>query len=366
MEKPHIEESRFFKAGLAGSSREIGAVLAREILAHNSEYAEFLKTRPFEPDARYWKDFDELYASCEAACPGIGEEIAGFAGELGVAPEAIAFWNFTALKGANCSHAAILPSASANGHPLVIRSYEWNPWEDDLTLASTAVTGSYRHIGCTGVVFGRMDGMNEEGLSVTMSGGMAAGLPQDWHYKKGLNFWIVIRGLLERCRDITDAKSFLLEHLPTGNHMFILADSSGKALLVEMQGGDLGFREALDGLLVETNHYTTAPLSSRNRLDFIMNLSKPRLDFLERKLGEARGAIDRESLQNLMAGRVPEGCFGPWYKGGFGTLWQSVYDLEDRRCWFCLGSPGQNPWQEVRFDLAPGFTREKVFFAMEE
>lgn len=366
MSVPVIEESRFCKAGLAGTSRKIGALIARELKTHSPGYLDFIKSKSFIPDGTSWKDFDELFKACDAACPGIGEEIAGFADELGVSCDAIAFWNFTALKGANCSHAAVLPSASTAGHPLVMRSYEWNPWEDDLTLAVTAVEGAYRHIGCTSLVFGRMDGMNDEGLAVTMSGGMAAGLPQDWRYKKGLNFWLVIRGLLERCRDVPEAKDFLQEHLPTGNHMFILADASGRALLVEMQGGEAAFREPKDGLLVETNHYTTAALAARNRLPFIMDMSVPRLAFLEKELAARCGKIDRESLQALMAGRVPEGCFGPWYKGGFGTLWQSVYDLEERRSWFCLGSPGHNTWQEAGFEASPGFELQRVIFAMEE
>lgn len=359
------ETGRFIKAGLRGTSRAIGKLLGNDLVKRNPGYADFLKNGPFKADEKHWKDLDELMAACDAACPGLPDELAGFAEALGARLEDIAFWNFTALKGANCSHAALLPETTADGHCLVMRSYEWNHREDDLTLASTAVEGAYRHLGFSCLLFGRLDGMNEHGLSVTMSGGMAAGLPKDWRYKKGLNFWVVIRGLLERCRDVYEAKTFLLDQLPTGNHLFILADASGKALLVEMQGGAYAFKECANGFVAATNHYMTPALSGRNRLAFIMDKSAPRLDYLERRLAAMKGSLNPTVLQDLMAGRIPNGCFGPWYNEGFGTLWQSVFDLSAAKAWYCLGSPGFNPWREADFSIEDGLREESVIFAIE-
>ncbi|MGZ7290985.1 hypothetical protein ACXWQP_09405, partial [Streptococcus pyogenes] len=47
-------------------------------------------------------------------CPGLNEELSGFAGELNVPLESVIYYAMTYLK-PNCSHLALLPSKSSNG-----------------------------------------------------------------------------------------------------------------------------------------------------------------------------------------------------------------------------------------------------------
>ena len=134
---------------------------------------------------------------------------------LGVPIEKIMFYDMSHLVQANCSHMVVLPPLTLDGHLLVGRSYEWKPEEEDLRLCTTQVQGRARHIGFSLLLFGRMEGMNEHGLSLTMSGGMAAGLPHEWTKRTGLNFWVVQRGILENCRDLGDALEMLRACPPT-------------------------------------------------------------------------------------------------------------------------------------------------------
>jgi predicted choloylglycine hydrolase len=363
MDEYVIEKAPFGFGRISGSAREMGMKLGRWLKEARPAMAAFYAQERFIPASRGFKDFAELEAACERACPGIVEEIGGFADSLGIDPERVAFWSFSALKGANCSHAAISPGASATGTALAMRSYEWKPEEDDLLLLVTRKKGAYAHLGCSCILFGRMDGMNEKGLSVTMSGGMAAGLPPEWNYKTGLNFWVVIRGMLERCASVREGLEFLRGNLPTGNHSLILADASGEALLAEMSGGQLATKDrGSDPFIASVNHFRLEPLALKNKHDFILAGSVPRLAFIEKTLAQAKPRVSSGDLKKLLAGEAPMGCFGPWYSQGFGTLWASIFDLGKKRAEYCFGAPGFGAWEEFGLEGRDGFeTREAVF-----
>ena len=54
-------------------------------------------------------------------CPGLNEELAGFADALGCAPEQVLYYGMTWLT-PRCSHLALLPSMTASGHPMTARN----------------------------------------------------------------------------------------------------------------------------------------------------------------------------------------------------------------------------------------------------
>ena len=54
-----------------------------------------------------------------------------------------------------CSHLALLPSKSSNGHPLIARNYEFNDELEDFQLIKTSVEGKYTHMGTSVLSFGR-------------------------------------------------------------------------------------------------------------------------------------------------------------------------------------------------------------------
>jgi predicted choloylglycine hydrolase len=360
MENGQELHGRFKVMALEGDSRGIGRQMARFALSANPESATALraKTGPV-PDA-ILRSFDE-------ACPGVVEEQEGFAEGLGIPRGETAFLACSALKGANCSQAAVRPRAASSGHCLVMRSYEWRPDEDDLTLCVTRKAGRYAHLGCSVWGSGRMDGMNERGLSVTMSGGMAAGLPNEWHYRDGLNFWVVIRGMLENCADAREALDFLSAHVSAGNHIFILADPSGAMVLAEIGHGKLYARPAAEGedFLVATNHFVQAEPAALNKIDFIMKGSPLRKSNLEAALREAGHSVDEELLAKLLTAKVPLGCFGPWYSQGFGTLWASIFDLEARKATYWFGAPRANPPRVFGMDEAKGLREYDAIFPEE-
>jgi len=74
-------------------------------------------------------------------------------------------------RGFWCSH-----MSSTLHHPdrrvYVGRSYELNPAEEDLCLVTTRIEGKAMHVGFSTLFIGRLDGINDYGVVVTMSAGV--------------------------------------------------------------------------------------------------------------------------------------------------------------------------------------------------
>lgn len=347
-----IQTGTFNHLVLRGSSHEVGAQLVHA-LEKTPAYLNFFRSGQADARRLGYANFAALEESFERACPGVVDEVHGFAAAAGVRPEQVIFYQMSSLVKSNCSQMAALPAITADGHVLVGRSYEWNPREDDLCLMTTSVTGRARHLGFSCLLLGRMDGFNEHGLSVTMSGGMAAGLPPEWTHCTGPQFWVVMRGLLENCATVGEALERLRENVPASNTNILLADRAGGAALAEMARGEIevleipaGGREAL---LVSTNHYVLAGMAGLNRHEFILRNSVPRRAAITAALQGEAPRVTRETLRTILGREVPGGCFGPYYNEGFGTLWSEIFDLTELEAEVCFGAPGFNPWR--RFDL---------------
>ena len=343
-----IREGIFQHITLEGTSYEIGRRQAEILQATHPDFLNFFTSGEVHPEKYGFASFKQLQDEYEAACPGINAEIQGFADSLGVPAERIVFYDVSHLVQTNCSHMVILPPLTRDGHLLVGRSYEWKPEEEDLRLCTTQVRGKARHIGFSCLLFGRMDGMNEHGLSLTFSGGMAAGEPHEWHKKTGLNFWVVQRGILDNCRDVKDALEMLRAHPPASNANMLLAERSEKAALVEICAGEIQVKEvdhsAEAPYLVSTNHFTLPGMVERNHHQYILDYSLPRAEAIRAHIERDRPDVTRETLREVMSKEDPHGCLGHYYSSGFGTLWSMIFDLTIGEVEICFGAPGYNPW----------------------
>lgn len=351
-----IRKGVFQHITLEGTNYEIGRLQGEILQATNEGFLSFFTSGHVQPEKYGFATLKQLQDEYEAACPGINDEIQGFADGLEVPVEKVVFYDMSHLVQANCSHMAVLPPLTRDGHLLVGRSYEWKPEEEDLRLCTTQVHGRARHIGFSVLLFGRMEGMNEHGLSLTMSGGMAAGLPHEWNAKTGLNHWVIQRGILEGCRDVRDALEMLRACPPTSNVNILLAERSGRAALVEICAGEMRVLEIDTSsdwpCLISTNHYILPGMAERNRHQFILDGSVPRAKAIRSWIERGQHAVTRETLREVLTREVPNGCFGPYYSDGFGTLWSMIFDLTAGEVEICFGAPGYNPWRTFTLEGA--------------
>nr|WP_286172681.1 C45 family peptidase [Acetanaerobacterium sp. MSJ-12] len=293
----------------------------------------------------------------EAAIPGLGEEIAGTSEALGIRPGRLAIFSDRCCQPGRCSQIAALPAITRDGHLYLARSYEYG-FADELCLCVTRAAGSPAQAGFSLLLFGRMDGMNDRGLCVTMS---TCSFLQPAE-GEGLWFPVVLRALLERCATVAEASDLLAQLPLRTNDVFLLADRGGRARVAEMAsvGGahHLSFRDS-ERWLVATNHYQNEEMrpfdNHRGRH------SVRRWKIARRALEEGAGRLDEAALKALLERPMPGGVACPYYQDGLGTLRSMLFDVTAGRLEVCFGAPTGAGWTPVSLQAA----RENRTFSVE-
>lgn len=330
---------------LSGTSYDIGFSLGKMAAA-------IPPLRAFHSSGMHLRKEDTALAQSlfDEWCPGLNDEIHGFADALGIAPTQMTYYAMTYLI-PRCSQIAILPGLSENGHVLIARNYEFHYEMDDLTLVKTHVSGKYAHIGSSVLSLGRDEGFNEHGFGVTMSScGIPVGAPESMRRPqlRGLQFWAVIRALLENCKDVSEALLYLKDMPIAYNINLILADRTGHAALFETLDGRSAHRLVHDTkeYLCATNHVvldalkpfeTVAMSNSINRVKTIQSFI------------DAQVSIGSNDLKALLLTSYPEGLCCHDYKAFFGTTKSMIMDLNDGTIDVCWGGLTENGWQTYGF-----------------
>jgi predicted choloylglycine hydrolase len=340
----------FSHVTLRGSAYEVGKAQG-EAMRQFPQAADFFRSGL---EANKQGDFDSTLKMFDRYCPGINDEIKGFADGLGIPFESVVYYSWTRLRPRHCSHFVALPSLTESGHVLVGRNYDFGEPSDDLRLCTTAVDGCYAHLGFSSVTFGRLDGMNEHGLSVTMSaGGIPVGLLEGLTppIQDGLIFWALIRTLLERCKTVDEALVLCKEIPSCGNPILILADANGNAALVEIYGPTVSVKKidaaSPEQFLLATNHFVLP--ETRSLEPTMMEHSRCRHQVIQSALQQAAPRVNVDGVKKVLSTSYPDGLSCHFYDEFFGTLHSLVFDLNEKKAQICFGSPAVNEWHE--FDL---------------
>lgn len=174
----------------------------------------------------------------------------------------------TLLK-AGCSHCAVLPKKTDLKHTYVLRNFDLSPKIDDMRFCSTHVEGAYAHSGFSTQYFGRTEGVNEHGLSITFSAcgqpvGNIEGLRKPM--VNGLQCFAVIRVILEKCRNTQEATS-LIKEMPIASNINIIVADSLNAAHIEIFDGHKSIttiNEESQAFIVSTNHAVSSPIQKLN------------------------------------------------------------------------------------------------------
>lgn len=352
---------------ISGTPEEMGRAQA-EAIRNIPGWLSFLRSAP-EWISR--ELFAPLLAGFEQACPGTAAEIQSFAEALELPAHRVFYYPGTFLRSGHCSHMAVLPPATKNGHVLAARSYEFGDRQNDFRFCITRPAGRYAHIGTTSLLFGRLEGLNEHGLCVTMSaGGMPIGNDPALQPPAcdGLHFWALIRALLENCRTVDEALERTLAFPNAANPTLILSDRQGNAALVETLGRQMAIKRCLPGgsehWLAATNHYTLPDMLPYRK--FFMANSPVRLARMQTVLAEHAPHIDIETLQALLSAPYPEGLCAHYYDEFFGTVHSMIFDLTAGEVEVCFGSPQANGWHSFNFDSSTPAVQFPVTLPLEQ
>ncbi|AWB44592.1 peptidase C45 [Paenibacillus sp. CAA11] len=338
-----MEESRVYFKNLVGTSYEVGTQLGKWILSK----PDLLQKVLLPPNAYPHDKFIEISSLLDCYCQGINEEIEGFSDTIGVSKEQMLFYAMTYLE-RGCSLMAALPKKTESGHTLMARNYDFNDKMEEMCFAFTEIKGKYRYIGSTLNLFGRCDGMNEHGLAVckasnglpvgNFEGGQRAGVT-------GFSFWIVVRSILENCKNVDEAIKWTMD-APIGyNINLMLADRHNKIALLQCVDGHKAYK------ILDENH-DEAYLSSTNHvlLDDIKPYEKVLIENSVIRndrivsLFERNKQISKKNIKELLSTSYPNGLCCHYYREFFGTLRSMIFDTTDRTIEMTFGSPQANEW----------------------
>lgn len=342
---------------LEGNNYTIGQTIGRFILS-NPILMKSYTTNFLRFDKTQLKHANELF---QRWCPGLKEELEGFSDALHVSLEQIIYYTMTYLH-PNCSHIALLPQITQSGHPLLARNYEFNDELEDFTLIKTSVTGKYTHIGTSVLSFGRDDGFNEHGLAVTMSScGFPVGAGKGMRLPAlcGLQFWAVIRTLLENCKTVEESLLYLKEMPIAYNLNLILLDKTGHAALLETLDGKQAVKQIKTGdnkfYLHATNHAHIDEIKAYEPK--AMNHSLVRYRTIKENINYKK-VITIEELKKLLLNEYPTGLCCHFYKDFFGTTKSMIIDPLDGTIELCWGGRIENGWKRYSI-FEPFYSKEE-------
>jgi predicted choloylglycine hydrolase len=243
-----------------------------------------------------------------------------------------------------CSVLAVLPERTADGRPTVGRNYDYfhDISEEPATTYRTYPEGRYASLGDCDIWVGREDGLNEAGLFVGMASTFLPGV------QPGPTFWLIVRMILDRCATVDEGLELIHSVPHTGSWTYLLADRSGKAVVVEptIEGIELRYPE--DGLLVMTNHAVCPAWAGRE--NFVPPDSHPRYNRL-RQLLRGDKLIDAEDVKQAMRDHeglvCSHGAHFPDRK--FGTIWSVVGRPGERQLDIAAGFPCQAAYRTESF-----------------
>ncbi|MBO1581683.1 C45 family peptidase [Bacillus sp. XF8] len=346
-------------ASLSGNHYEIGRKQGEFVRNNLHLLSQFIQQEKFIAD-EHWKESRNIL---EQYCPGINEEIEGFCDVLKIFPRQIMYYYQTLLK-AGCSHCALLPHKTDLKHTYVLRNYDLSPQIDDMRFCSTHVTGSYYHSGFSTQFFGRTEGMNEHGVSITFSAcGQPVGDIEGMKNPRvnGLQCFAVIRVLLEKCKSVQEA-ILLIEEMPIAANINVIISDCFEAAQIEIFDGHkyvTRIEEDTQDFIVSTNHAASSTIKKINNRK--LEHSSNRFHVLHDCLVQNE-YISMEALKNLVEREYPAGLTVHNYQEWFGTLHSLLFDLHERTIDVCFGSPLLNKWYSLKVGEELPFSEVDVNF----
>jgi len=315
-----------YEVNLVGSYYEMGR-----------EYGRRLRKADFKTP-KYSSAAIELGKKCrghvETVFPEIMDEIRGIAEAAEIDYDALCTFLLTHPQATpKCSIFAVTDGRTT----YIGRNYDMFYSLKDFTESYfTAPQQGHRSVGQTDVFVGREDGVNEHGLGVAMSGITD-------YFEPGVPFWIAIRYLLDKCKTVQEGVDVLTEIPHHCTISFLLADSTGEMIVVEVKPGLAVVREPEDNYIVSTNHYNHPDMKGLEI--FEPPDSRIRYSTIVDSLGDADAVPDEDSIRRILSSHEGLVC-SHIEEMKLGTLWSVVANLNTLQVWRSDGHPCSNPYRE--------------------
>ncbi len=154
----------------------------------------------------------------------------------------------------SCSSICILQNIFKSSQIIIGKNFDYlSEFNTEHIVRISKPKNGYKSIEITyKQLAGSHDGMNEKGLVVIYNYGLSIEKTQT-----RIPITILLQQLLERCANIDEALTFIKSFRYPNGAILTIADSSNRAICVELTPEHIGIRKPQDGILVATNHYLT-------------------------------------------------------------------------------------------------------------
>lgn len=231
-----------------GTPYEVGRAQADAFAATRKGKA-FLRKRLRLP---WWLDIRTEERAFRAYAPAVWEEIGGIADGLEISMEhAVTYFGNEGLRMPTGGCSAVM-SGGVYG-----RNYDFRPRHYEARFALVQVHGSYASIGGSHQLTGRLDGMNERGLTIGLH--LVRARPR----APGLTSVLLVRRVLDSCATTAEAIDLLRRTPHAMQYNYSLLDAGGVAAVVEAGAGAVAVRGG--DWLACTNHFRSPRLRRLNR-----------------------------------------------------------------------------------------------------
>ncbi len=345
---------------LEGTSYEVGKQQA-ELIKNIDPIVRWMTSGNVNPKKLGFEDFESLQNYYEEFCPGITDEFQGFAEVLQVTPDKLAHYSPAIYFPGNCSQMSVVSSISKDKHVYIGRSYEFNGTMNDFRLCCLKIKNKVKHMGFTEFLLFRDDGINDHGLCVSFSSGGIDGKKYQ-PKKKGFPFFLIVRSILENCKSVSEAITYLEKVPVAGFWNFLITDKDSNAVLFQFFDGEYAFKkisnETDDKVLFSTNHYVLPNLVQYKKYayDWAYKNSLKRFELINSVLSATQPNITKETIRAILSKEIYEGVCCHYYKDVMGTLFSIIYDVTDLKADVCFGAPTHNKWLEFTLDDPKGVT----------
>jgi predicted choloylglycine hydrolase len=191
------------------------------------------------------------------------------------------------------------------GSPLLVRNYDYAPSRFEGVVWSTNLVK--RVIGMSDCLWGLLDGMNEDGLGVSLTFGGRRVLGD------GFGIPIVMRYLLETCATVEETRTTLLRLPYSLSHNLTVVDASGEVVTAYLSPD----REPIfRSFPVATNHQGIVEWPEQAKATRTIEREQTVIGLLDDP------SVDAQAFTESFL-RAP--LFSTSYANGFGTLYTAAY-----------------------------------------
>ncbi|MHA1905634.1 MAG: C45 family autoproteolytic acyltransferase/hydrolase, partial [Candidatus Thorarchaeota archaeon] len=248
-----------------------------------------------------------------------------------------------------CSIFTISGEHTATGKVIFARNYDWESSFNDLfTLFRTYPKGALASLSCTDLFVGRYGGINEAGLAV----GLTA-IPGSRHDHPGIMLHLATRWILDNCKTVKDAVSFMKKIPHVRGNNYLVADLRGESALIQASPEKVEVVHPVDGLVAATNHFQTPDMQAFEDERFIPESSVHRLEVIRNWFKNKEGKIDSVQAQAVLSGMIDSrtGVCQNFTREdtSFSTIWAWTYEAGRRIMTIADGLPNDVAFDEYTF-----------------